>query len=192
MSPDRQLIVSIATSADGYIARPDGDVAWLDRPTQRGDHGMRAFYRIIDTIVLGRATYDKALAFFNAQGGGFDPTRHHYVFTRRPHRSSLPAVTFVSEPVRRFARRIRRQPGRNVWLMGGAGLIGSFLDAGEIDAFIIHVIPVFIGQGIPLIAPASRDVFLTLQSTRRFRDGVVRLHYRVSPRKAPRRASPER
>jgi dihydrofolate reductase len=65
-------------------------------------------------------------------------------------------------------------------MMGGAGLIASFLDAGEIDEFSIHVIPTFIGEGIPLIAPRHRTVPLRLQSTRKFPDGVVRLHYAVT------------
>jgi dihydrofolate reductase len=64
-------------------------------------------------------------------------------------------------------------------MMGGGGIIGSFLDAEELDEFIIHVIPVFIGEGIPLIAPKHRSVELELQSTHAYSDGVVRLHYRV-------------
>ena len=63
--------------------------------------------------------------------------------------------------------------------MGGGGIIASFLDAGEIDEFIIHVIPTFIGEGIPLIAPKNRDVPLKLLSVRDYPDGVVRLHYAV-------------
>lgn len=64
--------------------------------------------------------------------------------------------------------------------MGGAGLIASFLDEDEIDEFIIHVIPVFIGEGIPRIAPRHRDVSLRLRSCRRYPNGVVRLHYSVA------------
>ena len=61
--------------------------------------------------------------------------------------------------------------------MGGAGLIASFLDEGEIDEFIINVVPVYIGEGIPMIKPRHRLVALELRSVRRFADGVVRLHY---------------
>jgi dihydrofolate reductase len=64
-------------------------------------------------------------------------------------------------------------------MMGGAGLIASFLDAREIDEFIVHVIPVLIGEGIPLVQPRHRLVPLELQSLRRFADGVVRLRYQV-------------
>ena len=64
-------------------------------------------------------------------------------------------------------------------MLGGAGLIASFLDEGEIDEFVISVIPVFIGEGIPLIAPSRRTVSLKLLSTKKFSDGVVKLHYQV-------------
>jgi dihydrofolate reductase len=182
MSKQRQIIVYIATSADGYIARPDGDLEWLNRRPRTVDYGMRAFYATVDTILFGRKTYDWALAYYKKIGqtkGFFDTTRTNYVFSRRPPRRPAPGVEFVSEPVRAFARRLRAEPGKQIWMMGGAGLIASFLDAGEIDGFDIHVIPVLIGKGIPLVAPRHRDVPLRLRSTRKYPDGVVRLRYDV-------------
>lgn len=177
----RKIIVYIATSADGYIARPDGNVDWLDRPETAGDYGMRSFYRSIDTILWGRKTYEVALGFQKRgiRGSEFDPKVRNYVFSRRPPRTRPPAVEFVTDPIPAFVSRLRATPGRNVWMMGGAGLIASFLDAGEIDEFIIHVMPVLIGEGIPLVAPRHRSVSLTLRSSRRYSDGVVRLHYAV-------------
>jgi dihydrofolate reductase len=74
---------------------------------------------------------------------------------------------------------MREQSGKNIWMMGGAGIIASFLDAGEMDEFEINMIPVFIGEGIPLIAPRHRTVPLELISSRSFPDGVVGLHYAV-------------
>jgi dihydrofolate reductase len=182
----RKLIVYIATSADGYIARPDGGVEWLDRPRPPGNYGMAAFYDSIDTILFGRKTYDVALGFTGGKGVGSGPRVKNYVFSRRPPKSPTPDVEFVREPIGKFARRLRATPGRDVWVMGGAGLIASLLDAGEIDEFIIHVIPTFIGEGIPLIAPQRRLVRLRLLSTKPFPDGVVRLHYEVD-RRRPRR-----
>jgi dihydrofolate reductase len=139
---------------------------------------MGAFFRSIDTILWGRKTYEPALRM---RGGtvGFGPTVKNYVFSRRPPKSPAPDVQFVHEPIGVFARRLRAEPGRDIWMMGGGGIIGSFLDEGQIDEFLIHVIPVFIGEGIPLIAPRHRHVSLTLRSVRRFPDGVVRLHYDV-------------
>ena len=90
------------------------------------------------------------------------------------------AQEFVSEPVKAFARSLRATPGKHIWMMGGGELIASFLDANEIDEFDIHVIPTFIGEGIPLVAPRHRDIALRLRSARKFPDGVVRLHYEIA------------
>ena len=179
----RSFIVYIATSADGYIARPDGGVEWLDRPRAAGDYGMSAFLKAIDTILWGRKTHDVALRFTGGKGVGFGSRVKNYVFSRRPPKSHTPDVEFVREPIKTFAKRLRATPGKDVWMMGGAGLIGTFLDAGEIDEIIVHVIPTIIGEGIPLIAPRHRRVPLRLLSVRRFPDGVVRLHYTVGPKR---------
>jgi dihydrofolate reductase len=182
MRARRKVIVYIATSADGYIARPDGDVDWLNRRPRTVDYGMRAFYPTIDTILWGRKTYDWALDYYKKKGkkaGMFDSKLANYVFSRKPPKRGAPGVEFVSEPVKAFAQRLRATPGKHIWMMGGGELIASFLDAGEIDEFDIHVIPVFIGEGIPLVAPRHRDVPLRLRSSRRYPDGVVRLRYEV-------------
>ncbi len=178
----RKIIVYIATSADGFIARADGSVDWLDRPRPKGNYGMGAFYKSIDTVLWGRKTCDMALDFQKkgVPGSAFDTRVKNYVFTRSLPQSPAPAgVEFVSEPIKAFATRLRKKTGKDIWMMGGAGIIASFLDAGEIDEFMIHVIPKFIGEGIPLIAPARRTVNLKLISSTKFTDGVVKLHYAV-------------
>jgi dihydrofolate reductase len=178
----RKIIVSIATSADGFIARSDGSVDWLDRPDPKGGYGMSAFYKSIDTILWGRKTYDMALDFQKkgVAGTAFDTKVKNYVFTRSLPQSPVPAgVEFVSETIKAFATRLRAEKGKDIWMMGGASIIGSFLDEGEIDEFIINVIPTFIGEGIPLIAPLRRTVPLSLISSTKFTDGVVNLHYAV-------------
>ena len=182
MKARRKIIVYIATSADGYIARPDGDVEWLNRRPNTVDYGMRAFYRTIDTILWGRKTYDWALDYHKKAGSKaeiFDKNVANYVFSRKPPKQTEPGVEFVSEPVKAFAQRLRAMPGKHIWMMGGGELIASFLDEGEIDEFDIHVIPVFIGKGIPLMAPRHRDVQLRLRSTTKYPEGVVRLRYEV-------------
>lgn len=179
----RKIIVYIATSADGFIARLDGSVDWLDRPQPKGNYGMGIFYKSIDTILWGRKTCDMVLEFQKKglAGAAFDTRVKNYVFTRGPLPSAVPAgVRFVNEPVKTFAKRLRAQKGKNIWMMGGAGIIASFLDEQEIDEFMIHVIPTLIGEGIPLIAPRHRNVPLTLVSCTKFADGVVKLHYAVS------------
>src|SRR5436190_16854851 len=182
MKTRRKIIVYIATSADGFIARPDGDVEWLNRRPRTVDHGIGALYASIDTILWGRKTYDWALDHHRKTGGKgsvFDTKLANYVFSRRPPERAAAGADFVSEPVKAFAQRLRAAPGKHIWMMGGGELIASFLDAGEIDEFDIHVIPVFIGDGIPLIARRHRDVPLRLRTARKFADGVVRLRYEV-------------
>ena len=184
----RKIIVYIATSADGFIARKDGAVDWLDRPRTAGDYGMGKFYKSIDTILWGRKTYDLVLKF---QKEGKDTPDmggiKNYAFSRKPPKKVADGFEFVKEPIKKFAKRLRAKKGKDIWMMGGAGIIASFLDCGEIDEFIIHVIPTFIGEGIPLIAPRHRTVPLKLISIKKFTDGVVRLHYSVQRERAKKR-----
>jgi len=182
MGAERKIVVYIAASADGFIARPDGDLEWLNRRPRTIDYGMREFYPSIDTILWGRKTYDWVRSFYRKQGkkdGLFDTNVTNYVFSRKPPRRPASGVEFVSERVKSFAKRLRATPGKQIWMMGGATLIASFLDAGELDEFDIHMIPVFIGEGIPLVAPRHRDIPLRLLTSRKYPDGVVRMRYRV-------------
>jgi dihydrofolate reductase len=190
----RKIIVTIATSADGFIARKDGAVDWLDRPRPAGDYGLGKFFKSIDTILWGRKTYDMILKFQKEGKAAPDMYRgiKNYAFSRKPPKKVLPGFEFVKEPIKEFCQSLRAEKGKNIWMMGGGGIIASFLDAGEIDEFMISVIPTFIGQGIPLMAPRHRTIPLKLISVKEFSDGVVSLHYAVSEERprGPRPGSP--
>lgn len=177
MTNRRRVIVHIGTSADGYIARPDGDLEWLtSRPAPKGFYGMDAFMKSVDTKVLGRKTYEASLRL----GAKFDSGNPTIVFSRHPRPADAPSgVEFVHDAIGPFVSRLREQPGKDIWLMGGGEIIASFLDAQAIDEFVISVAPVFIGDGIPLIARRHRHTPLELHSVERFEDGLVQLHYRV-------------
>lgn len=179
----RKIIVNIATSADGFISRLDGGIDWLERPRIKGDYGLPAFAKSIDTILYGRKTYDTAMKLGGL--GVFGPNIKHFVFSRRRRRPA-PDATFVRESIPAFIRKLRKKPGKNIWMMGGGQIIGSFLDAGEIDELMINVIPVFIGEGIPLIAPRHCTIPLKLLKSRAYSDGVVGLHYAVDKTTKPR------
>jgi dihydrofolate reductase len=178
MTGERRIVVYIATSADGYIARADGSVDWLDRPRPQGSYGMGAFMKGIDTVLWGRKTYMQAVGLVGA-GGGVGKGVKSYVFSRQSPLTSAPGVEWVREPVPDFVRRLRSTPGKDVWMMGGGEIIASFLDADGIDEFMIHVVPVMIGEGIPLVAPRPRTLPLALRDTERYPDGVVKLRYAV-------------
>ncbi len=108
MTLKRKIIVYIATSADGFIARLDGSVDWLDRPRPKGNYGMGAFYKSIDTMLWGRKTYDMALDFQKkgVPGSAFDTKLKNYVFSRSLPQSPAPAgMEFVNQPIKAKAFR---------------------------------------------------------------------------------------
>lgn len=176
----RKIIASLAISADGFIARPDGDVAWLDRPMPKGEYGMPAFLRSVDTIVMGRGTFEIGQKL----GGALIEGKKTIVLSRTVPSYGIPGATVEDITPEALASRLRSEKGKNVWVMGGAQVFGEFLDAGVLDEIILHVIPVLIGTGISLLDAKPRQVELKLKSTRRFADGSVRLHYEVD-RTAP-------
>ena len=176
----RKIIAYLATSADGFIARPDGDVAWLDRPRPPDEYGMPAFLKSVDTVVMGRATWEAGQKL----GGAIVEGKRNIVLSRTLPAFAAPGAVVENVEPAELAQRLRSEKGRNVWLMGGADVFGGFLSAGAIDEIVIHIVPVLIGTGIPLLDAAPRQVELKLRSTRKFSDGVVRIHYAVD-RTAP-------
>src|SRR5436190_16162287 len=123
MPNHRKILIHIATSADCFIARKNGGIDWLDRPSVAGDYGMGKFFKSIDTILWGRKTYDLVLKFQKEgkatpdMGGGIK----NYAFSRKPPKKVLDGFEFVTEPIRKFAKRLRAQKGKDIWMMGGGG-----------------------------------------------------------------------
>src|ERR1700738_1365652 len=124
MTKRRNVIVHISTSADGYIARPDGDLEWLtSRPKPEGFYGMSAFMRSIDTKVLGRKTYEMSLRM----GAMFDSKNPHIGFSRQaPPSDPASGVEFVNGAIGPFVSSLRERPGKDIWVMGGGGHIPPF------------------------------------------------------------------
>jgi dihydrofolate reductase len=128
-------------------------------------------------MLLGRKTFEASLQL----GATFDSKNRTIVFSRQPPPADVPSgVEFASGSLGSYVSRLRAEPGKDIWLMGGGELIASFLDEQAIDEIVVSVVPVFIGDGIPLIARRHRHVPLLLQSVERFDDGLVQLHYRVA------------
>lgn len=172
----RRVALFIATSADGFIARSNGSIDWL--PTDGNDYGYNAFIRTVDTILMGRKTYQLALTF-----DAFPyPDKECYVFSRKGGRLERdprkPASVRIvrSDPVA-FVRRLRRRKGATIWLVGGAHLIQPLQEASLIDEYIISICPVFIGSGIPLFLNTDRQLPLNLTRHRIYKTGVVQVTY---------------
>ncbi|HEY9102121.1 dihydrofolate reductase family protein [Chitinimonas sp.] len=173
----RKLVLFIASSLDGYIARPDGGVDWLFTDQ---DYGYQAFYDSIDCILMGRRTYDQALSF----GDYPYPGKCAYVFSSRPLAWTSPHVTAVAEPVGEFITRLKHAEGGRVWLVGGAALIKTCLEHDLIDELIVSIHPLILGAGIPLFPNTESSKRLTLSSVETFESGLLQVRYERA-RKAP-------
>jgi dihydrofolate reductase len=168
--------VYIATSLDGYIARPDGGLDWLSRFEQSGeDYGYKAFFDSVDALVIGRKTYDVVLAF---EKWPYEDKRCIVVTHAVPTGAATPkhGETFHSGPLEVLLDRLAGEGVRRIYVDGGA-LIRSFLGADLVDDVTLSVIPVLLGAGIPLFGGVERR--MTLASSRSFPSGLVQLCYNV-------------
>ena len=165
----RNVILFIATSLDGYIAGPAGEIDWLFADQ---DYGYTEFLANVDTVLMGRKTYDVSLSF------GEYPYRGTRGFVWSRTRSGQDAnVTFVSKDVGPFVSALKQETGRNIWLVGGAELVAECVRHDLIDEFMIFVHPIILGNGIPLFqAPLPRRT-LRVTQLERFSSGLVQLSY---------------
>ena len=168
-----KIIYYVAASLDGYIADADGGVDWL--PQDNGqDYGYADFYAGVDVLVMGRRTYDQAVGFDQWLFSG----KPVYVFTSHPPDDNPHDVEFVSSTPDGFAQSVAALHSGMVWLLGGANLAEQFRAAGLIDEYLIHVMPVILGRGVPLFGGDAPATWLELVETQSYDDGVVMLHYR--------------
>jgi dihydrofolate reductase len=173
----RTISLYIATSLDGFIARSDGRVDWLDaipNPDQL-DYGYRAFIASVDTTLMGHATYQTILGF----GGDF-PCRDktNYVFSRLK-RPDAPFVHHVAEAPDAFVQQLKHAEGSRIWLIGGGQLNTVLLNAGLIDELIISIAPIVLGTGIPLFGHTAIETSWTLTKTESFTTGFVQSTYKL-------------
>ena len=171
----RRLQLFIATSLDGYIAGPHGDLTWLFHD---GDYGYTPFYERVDTVLMGRRTYETALSFAQWPYAG----RRAIVFTRRGERAiASPDTVATSRAPADVIGELRAREGGMLWLVGGGELVKACLDATLIDDVVVSIHPVILGGGTPLIPLGTRRTELALTAERRFPSGLVQLAYRVEP-----------
>jgi dihydrofolate reductase len=177
----RKVVLGLGISLDGYIARPDGAVDFLFMPK---DYSMGPFFATIDTALMGRKTYDVALKM---GGGGFaDSKIRNYVFSHSQPPGGRGGVTFVNESPKSFVEKLRKGPGKNIWLMGGGELARDFLKDDAVDELYIGIVPVLIGEGIPLFPSGFPQREFSLLESKSFSKGLIALKYARVHRK-PRR-----
>lgn len=168
-----QCSVFIATTLDGFIARPDGGIDWLSLVQREGeDYGYHAFHQSIDTIVVGRSTYEVALGFEPWPYAG----KRCFVLTRSA-REPRHGEEFFSGSVRELHARLVAAGATRVYVDGGA-VIQQFIEQRLITDLTISVIPVLIGEGVRLFGVTGGDLPLELVSAKNFASGLVQLHYR--------------
>lgn len=157
----RKIILGAAISLDGYIARANGAVDFLIMP-EGFSNAMAEFFSSIDTLVMGRKTAP-------ATGGSssFPVQLPTYVFSRSQPPGEREGLTFVNESPEAFIARLRRQPGKNIFHMGGGELAREFLKADLIDELSLSIVPVLLGEGIPLFPSGfpQRDFVLIENNT---------------------------
>ncbi len=171
--PSRQVVLYVAISLDGRIARRDGSVDWL--PTGGSeDFGYGQFLSTVDTVIMGRRTYDQLLTFGPFPYGG----KRTFVFSRRRQGRDENAE-FVDRAIGPFMAALRSSPGKDIWLVGGADLAQAFFRAGEVDEVIITIVPRVLGDGIALFEAGGPEINLELEETRIYPQGLVQMRYGV-------------
>jgi dihydrofolate reductase len=177
MKSNRKVILYIATSLDGYIAGPDDDLSFLSIVQQTGeDYGYAEFVNSVDTVILGRKTYDWVLAqvpeFIHAD-------KNSYIITRTP-RPGKDRINFYTGDLKELILRLKSEYGKNIFIDGGAEIVNELLKLKLIDEFIISVIPVLIGNGTRLFKDGRPGQTLKLVDIRKFDTGLIQLYYRCA------------
>jgi len=172
----RKIILYIASSLDGYIARKSGEVDWLDAFNDVGeDYGYFKFYNSIDVTLMGNKTYKTSMSF-----GEFPyKEKKNYVFTKQPILPQAEYVEFINKNIVSFAKDLKTQKGKDIWLIGGTQINELFFNNEIIDELILSVIPVTLGNGIPLFTENVKQLKFTLNNEKSYGNGVVQLHYSI-------------
>jgi dihydrofolate reductase len=170
----RRVRYSVAMSLDGYIAGPAGEHDWIIMdPTV----DFASLFKEFDTVLIGRRTFDRMRQ--RGAAGGM-PGMRNYVFSRSLRGEELSDVMIIGADALETVAALRTEPGKDIWLMGGGALFRSLHEAGLVDTIEAAVIPVLLGQGIPLLPPPARSVRLDFMEAKTYPSGIVALRYSVA------------
>ena len=176
----RKVTFGGANSLDNYFARKDDAVDWLMWSNEAADV-MKNYWKTIDTIVMGRKTYEVALRM--GVGGGGYPGMKNYVFSRTmkqsPRKKGFKNLEIISEDAAEFVRKLKDQEGKDICVMGGGLLAKSLFEADLIDEIGFNIHPVLLGSGIPLFHEMNHQINLELIECKTFKNGCLMVSYRV-------------
>jgi dihydrofolate reductase len=169
----REVVYRVASSVDGYIAGPHGELDWI---VHDPEVDFAKVYESVDTVLLGRRTYE-----LTRQPGApsWPEGWQIYVFSRTLSAPDHPGVTVVSADVGARVAALRAAPGKKIWLFGGGNLFRSLLEAKQVDLLELLVVPVLLGGGIPLLDVEARLTQLALEQVQNYACGLVGLRYRI-------------
>jgi dihydrofolate reductase len=171
-----KVCLFIATSIDGFIAKPNDDLSFLKLVEKEGeDYGYAVFTSTIDTIILGRKTYDyveKHIGTAHYDNGDRDV----YIITRTS-RPQVGRTIFYSDDVKNLIEELKSKPGKNIYCDGGAELIHALLQHDLIDEMTISIVPIVLGEGVRLFKDGGTEKLFILNSVKHFDTGLVQVHY---------------
>jgi dihydrofolate reductase len=171
----RQVCYSVAMSLDGYVAGPNGEADWI---VLDPDIDFTALFARFDALLMGRRTFEVA----RVRGAPSLPGMRCVVVSRTLRPEDHPDVTILGTDLGQEVARLRESPGKDIWLFGGGSLFRSLLDLNLVDSVEVAVIPVLLGNGIPLLPQRSERTRLRLVGHRTYRSGIVSLQYAVEPK----------
>lgn len=173
----RKLSLFIATSLDGYIAKPNDDLSFLKLVEKEGeDYGYENFTNTIDTIILGRKTYDYVLKEIGSSH--YDNGKRDVYVITRTEKPSKGRTTFYTGKLIDLVQRLKSESGKNIYCDGGAEIVNELLTSDLIDEFIISIVPVLVGSGTRLFKDGRPEQQLELLNSKTFDTGLTQLHYK--------------
>jgi dihydrofolate reductase len=171
----RKIILQLATSLDGYIEGPNGEYDWCFTDQ---DYGMTAFLERVDTMFIGRKSYELVLGMGDDAMPGF-PMLKEYVFSNTLHQLK-PGAVLIKGNIKKQVEKIKQEPGKDIWLFGGASLTAALLDLGLIDEISLAVHPILLGSGKPLFIDIKGRMPLRLLGSQTYATGLVTLTYALA------------